>query len=151
VEALELPRAIGYTGSLYTMCLPPEFMGTGRGLLELSRKNKDMFEALLKEYYPSLPADLEFAGRFLDLKKARHFLPQDVIRNVTEDIDSIRELLSLEFEPDPSYSAMVSIIEPYLSIMHSKVKTLPAMELAKLDSPARDLLSKLGKMRGSLG
>ena len=151
VEDLELPRAIGYTGSLYTMCLPPEFVGTGRGLLELSQKKKDVFEALLKEYYPSLRADLEFAGRFLDLKKAGHFLPQDVIRDVTEDIDLIRELLGLEFEPDPSYSAMVSIVEPYLSIMRGKVETLPAMELAKLDPLARDLLSKLGKMRGSLG
>jgi phosphoenolpyruvate carboxylase len=151
VEDLELPRAIGYTGSLYTACLPPEFMGTGRGLLELSQKNKDVFEALLREYYPSLPADLEFAGHFLDLKKAGHFLPQDVIRDVTEDINLIRELLGLEFEPDPSYSSMVSIVEPYLTIMRGKVETLPTMELAKLDPLARDLLSKLGKMRGSLG
>jgi len=150
-EDLELPRAIGYTGSLYTACLPPEFVGTGRGLLELSQKNKDVFEVLLKEYYPSLPADLEFAGRFLDLKKAGHFLPQEVIRDVTEDIDLIRELLGLEFEPDPSYGSMVSIVEPYLSIMRGKAETLPAMELAKLDPLARDLLSKLGKMRGSLG
>lgn len=151
VEDLELPRAITYTGSLYTACLPPEFIGTGRGLLELSKRNKDAFEALLKEYYSSLPADLEFAGRFLDLKRAERLLPQEVICDVAKDIDSIRELLGLEFEPDPSYSSMVSIIEPYLSIMRGKAEVLPAMELAKLDPLARDLLSKLGKMRGSLG
>jgi phosphoenolpyruvate carboxylase len=151
VEDLELPRAITYTGSLYTACLPPEFMGTGRGLLELNQKNKNAFEALLNEYYPSLRADLEFAGRFLDLEKAGHFLPQEVIRDVAKDISLIRELLGLEFEPDPSYSSMVSIVEPYLSIMRGKAETLPAIELAKLDPLARDLLSKLGKMRGSLG
>jgi len=151
VENLELPRAITHTGSLYTVCLPPEFIGTGRGLLELSKKDKGAFEALPSEYYPSLSADLEFAGRFLDLKKAGHFLPQEVIRDVTEDIDLIRELLGLEFEPDPSYSSMVSIVEPYLSIMRGKAETLPTIELAKLDPLARDLLSKLGTMRGSLG
>ncbi|MCS7131435.1 MAG: phosphoenolpyruvate carboxylase [Hadesarchaea archaeon] len=148
---LELPRAITYTGSLYTICLPPEFIGTGRGLLELSQKDEGSFEALLKEYYPSLLADLKFAGRFLDIEKVGHFLPKEAIREVTQDIDLIRELLGLELEPDSNYSSMVSIVEPYLNIMRGKVEALPMIDLAKLDPLARDLFSKLGKIRGSLG
>jgi phosphoenolpyruvate carboxylase len=126
-------------------------MGMGRGLQELSQKDDDAFDALLSEYYPSLRTDLEFAGRFLDLKRAEHFLPQDVIRDVTKDINLIHELLGMEFSPDPSYGLMVSIVEPYLNVMRGKVEALPIIELAKLDPLARDLLSKLGKMRGSLG
>jgi len=151
VGDLRLPRAITYTGSLYTVCLPPEFIGTGRGLLELSQKNKDAFEALLKEYYPSLPVDLKFAGRFLDLERARRFLPQEVIQDITEDINLIRELLDLEFEPDPDYGSLVDVIEPYLNIMRGMLERSPAMESPKLDPLAYDLLIKLGKMRGSLG
>lgn len=148
VEDLELPRAITYTGSLYIACLPPEFIGTGRGLLELSKKNKKVFEALLQEYYPSLVADLKFAGQFLDLDRARRLLPESVVHDVAEDVKLLGEFLGLTFEPDPTYSSMASIIDPYLSIMHGESQTLPASDIAPL---ARDLLLRLGRMRGSLG
>jgi phosphoenolpyruvate carboxylase len=148
VKDLELPRAITYTGSLYIACLPPEFIGTGRGLLELSQKNKEVFGTLLQEHYPSLVADLKFAGQFLDLERARRLLPESVVRDVAEDVKLISEFLGITFESDPTYSSMASIIDPYLSIRYGERQTLPASDIAPL---ARDLLLRLGKMRGSLG
>ena len=147
-ENLELPRAITYTGSLYTVCLPPEFIGTGRGLLELSRTDESTFEALLSEYHPSLLADLKFARNFLDLKTASEFLPQDVIQDVAKDVEVIREFLGLEFEPNSEYVSKVNILKPYLRMAYQGASP---MEPTKLDPLARELLSELGKMRGSLG
>lgn len=146
VRKTELPRAITYTGLLYTISLPPEFIGTGRGLWELKKTDKNAFENLLEEYYPSLRADLEFAGRFLDLKGAKSFLPEIVIRDATRDVSLVRELLDIDFEPDEEYRVMANLISPYLSMMREK-EALPA-DVTPL---ARNMLLKLGKMRGSLG
>jgi phosphoenolpyruvate carboxylase len=62
-ENLHLPRAIKFTGALYSIGLPPEFIGTGRALQKAQEKlGEAACENLLTKYFPSLASDLNFAS-----------------------------------------------------------------------------------------
>lgn len=58
-----LPRAITFTGALYSLGVPPEFIGTGR-VLALLRKEKLL--SLAEKVYVTLRADLRHAGKYLN-------------------------------------------------------------------------------------
>lgn len=62
VGSLRLPRAIGFTAACYSLGVPPEFFGVGRGI-ERARKEEQLHtvEALYKSLRPALIR----AGRFL--------------------------------------------------------------------------------------
>ena len=60
VAGLTLPRAIPFTASLYTIGIPPEFMG-GRFLQDLNEEEWNT----LREHYLNLESDLELAAGFL--------------------------------------------------------------------------------------
>ena len=54
-EDLHLPQAIKFTGALYSIGLPPEFIGTGTALKEAREKlGEEAYERLLTKYFPSL-------------------------------------------------------------------------------------------------
>ncbi len=63
VGKASLPRAIGFTASLYSLGVPPELIGTGRGLRECEEKGvlDELEEAL-----PTLRWCLQSAGRYLN-------------------------------------------------------------------------------------
>ncbi|MFN1208837.1 phosphoenolpyruvate carboxylase, partial [Enterococcus lactis] len=50
VDGYKMPRAITFTGSLYSVGVPPEVLGTGRVLSQLT---DDEIRAL-KQYYPNM-------------------------------------------------------------------------------------------------
>jgi phosphoenolpyruvate carboxylase len=59
----KLPRAIPFTAVLYSLGVPPEFFGTGRGLEAAARKGLSP-----ETFYRHLRKDLDFAGRCLNRK-----------------------------------------------------------------------------------
>lgn len=59
---VKLPRAISFTGVLYALGVPPELIGTGRGL-RAARKSGHI--KLIEKHYVNLKHDLYFAGKFL--------------------------------------------------------------------------------------
>jgi phosphoenolpyruvate carboxylase len=59
---VQLPRAIGFTGPLYSLGVPPELIGTGRGL---KYAEENMGVDLLEKYYIGLRRELKRAGGFL--------------------------------------------------------------------------------------
>lgn len=63
VGRVRLPRAIGFTGALYSLGVPPEIIGTGRALNKMKRSG--LLEAL-ERAYPCLRSDLLRAGRFVN-------------------------------------------------------------------------------------
>ena len=56
-----LPRAIPFTAALYSLGVPPEFIGTGRGLQLLEKNNLKA-----ETYYINMRQDLIRAGRYLN-------------------------------------------------------------------------------------
>ena len=63
VGKVHLPRAIGFTAALYSIGIPPELIGTGRGLKEAKKLGT---LPLIEKYYLNLHSDLIRAGRFLN-------------------------------------------------------------------------------------
>lgn len=148
-----LPRAITYTASLYTIGLPPEFIGTGRGLVEVRERYGPDGLAALERHYPTLRTDLAFAGRFLNLEAARSFLSLDAAADVTRDIRGVRETLGLSLGPkspeDEFYLTLVETTKPILRhYLGLGRELLPDADEARL---VTDWIIRMGKMRGSLG
>lgn len=96
-EKVKLPRAIGLTGALYSMGVPPEVIGTGRGLREAKKKG---LLPLIEKYYLNLRSDLTKASRFVHREyiqeQAKH-LP--AWADLLEDIVGIEEYLGEKVGP----------------------------------------------------
>ena len=56
-----LPRAIPFTAVLYSLGVPPELIGTGRGLAAIKRQGID-----IEKYYLNFKKDILWAGRYLN-------------------------------------------------------------------------------------
>ncbi len=70
VGKVKLPRAIGFTAALYSLGVPPELIGTGRGL---QKSEKLGYLMTLEKHYVNIKEDLKRAGRYLN-KKNLHIL-----------------------------------------------------------------------------
>ena len=84
-----LPRAIGFTASLYSIGVPPEILG----LATLGETDL----AFLREAYPSLDGDLRAALRFTNERHVAELLGAPYVRLVEQfagDIDRVHEGLT---------------------------------------------------------
>lgn len=142
-----LPRAISFTGAMYSAGIPPEFVGTGRGLARVRELFGEEGLARVKSLYRGLAHDLTWAGCFLNLDVARALLSAEALAEVEEDVRLCQELLELdECQGDPRYHLLLETIQPMLrSHVAGKELTGPDRELV------RDWLCRLGALRGSLG
>lgn len=97
IDGVKVPRAINFTASLYSLGIPPEFIGTGRGIKECLRQKK---LDLVEKYYLGIRTDLERAGRYLNktvlekmAKKSKAF------RLILEDVSEVEKYLGKELGP----------------------------------------------------
>ena len=91
-----LPRAIGFTAALYSLGIPPEFIGTGRGL----KKTKKEDIKIVEKHYLNFQKDIISAGRYLNkenLEKLSEKYP--VFKQVQEDVLILEEYLGEKLEP----------------------------------------------------
>lgn len=97
VGKVSLPRAIGFTGSLYSLGIPPEIIGTGRGI-RYAIDNGQI--KLLEKYYLNIKDDLRKAGRYIQ-KNELIKLAKDsqVWKDILKDIEEIEKYLGEKFEP----------------------------------------------------
>lgn len=97
VGNVKLPRAIGFCGAFYSLGIPPELIGTGRGLkkaLDLGNLNT------IKKHYIYMVDDLDQAGRFLNMDNLLKLSKkQKVWCEVMEDIKAIEEILKIHLGP----------------------------------------------------
>jgi len=93
-EKVTLPRAIKFTGALYSVGVPPELISTGRSLRQLKEKGLLPF---LEKIYFNLKRDLIHAGHYLN-KENLNFLAKNnkAWKEVVEDIKIIEEYLGHE-------------------------------------------------------
>lgn len=93
-----IPRAIGFTASLYSIGVPPEFIGTGRGLKQIS-KNKEYMQ-ILEKFYPNFRFDIMRAGRFLNIDVLEQLAKRgNAWSEILRDVRLLEELLGQDFSP----------------------------------------------------
>lgn len=100
VGEVTLPRAIKFTGSLYSLGIPPEFISTGR-VLKLAKK-MDMMD-LVEKLYVNLRHDMLHAGKYFN-RENLEMLAQDhaEFTPILEDIAEIEKYLGEKLEPKES-------------------------------------------------
>jgi phosphoenolpyruvate carboxylase len=97
IGSVRLPRAIGFTAALYSIGVPPEFLATGRGLLEA--KKQGLLETLLR-FYPTLTSDMRQAGKYFNRENLEILAKKDSNwADVLTDIHQIQEILGMELGP----------------------------------------------------
>ena len=104
VGGVTLPRAIGFTASLYSIGVPPELLG----LAALT----DVDLAFVREVYPSLDEDLRAALRFTNERHVMELLGAPYMRLVEQfagDIDRVHEGLTSAIRAGIDNNAGVNI------------------------------------------
>lgn len=152
-RASNLPRAISFTGALYSIGLPPEFLGTGRGLSEVfERYGKDGLDRL-HEFYPGLRADLTRAASFANLETAATHLPESLSDQIRADFAAVTEHLGIDFgtaaADERRYHVLLETVQPMLRQMVSSDEDWGG-EAADHDL-VTEWICRLGRLRGSLG
>ena len=97
VGKTKLPRAITYTAAWYSIGIPPEFIGLGRGLHKLK---KQKLLSLLEKHFISLRVEISDAGRYLNWENLINLAEQfSWAKEILEDINLAQEILGMEFGP----------------------------------------------------
>lgn len=97
VGRVKLPRAIGFCGALYSLGIPPELIGTGRGL----KKAKELGHlTLIEKHYKYIREDCGQAGRYLNMDNLLKLSSKSKIwKKVIVDIKAIEEIFSIKLGP----------------------------------------------------
>lgn len=136
VGKVTLPRAIGFTAALYSLGIPPELIGTGRGL----KKIKKAAMPILEHYYLNLKKDIRAAGVYLNKENLEILTKQyPALKQVQEDIQFLEEYLGEKLAPK-------TLEEKEHQILTSRI-------IASLDKKEKltDLIIRAAKLRRSLG
>ncbi|EKD84882.1 MAG: hypothetical protein ACD_38C00146G0014 [uncultured bacterium] len=97
VGKVKLPRAITFTASFYSLGVPPELIGSGRGLIWAKKSGN--FN-IIKKYYKYLKEDLVEAGRYLNKQNLVNLSRQSrAWKKVLEDVESIEEIFGITLGP----------------------------------------------------
>lgn len=97
IGKISLPRAIPFCASLYSLGIPPELIGTGRGLRESSKKG--LTEYL--KFYRHLNEDLITAGRYLNRENLlRLAKDKNIWYDIKKDIEFTEKELKVELGPE---------------------------------------------------
>ena len=137
VGKVHLPRAIAFTCALYSVGVPPEFIGTGRGLKEASEKG--LLDFLL-ENYRGISRELLFAGEFLNRENLKTLAASNPAwEEIANDAKICEEILGLKF---------VATNED--SQMHGKITTEILKKIGKGENASGEY-QKAAELRKSLG
>ncbi len=97
VGKIKLPRAIGFTGALYSLGIPPEIIGTGRGLKKARAMGK---LEIIKKYYLYLEQDLQRVSRFVNMENLKKLSENSPAwRAVLSDAQALKDLFGFQFKP----------------------------------------------------
>jgi phosphoenolpyruvate carboxylase len=97
VGKVSLPRAISFTAALYSLGVPPEFIGTGRGLRDAMKEGKIK---TIEKHYRNLRADFIHAGKYLNkenLNELARVIP--AFKDVKRDVQEVENYLGTELGP----------------------------------------------------
>lgn len=141
VGEVKLPRAIKFTGSLYSIGLPPELIGTGRSLQVLQEQG---LLKLFKETYINLIADYTKILSFVNLENVTKLSQKyPVFKDILEDAELTFSILNI---------SKTSTLQEYNEYQDLTATILDEVLLEKPDSSLlQKLITKTGQIRKSLG
>ena len=123
MKKMTLPRAITFTGSFYSLGIPPEFLGIG-GFTKL-KKNEFI---LLDKYHKNHIANFTEAGHFLNWKNLSKLSQKSSSwKKVESDIKEAENIFKIKFGPKNNEEFLHSILTNELlrsKNNHKKVKRL---------------------------
>ncbi|MEI6533347.1 MAG: phosphoenolpyruvate carboxylase [Candidatus Roizmanbacteria bacterium] len=97
VGKVSLPRAIGFTASMYSLGAPPEFIGTGR---TIKYATKEGHLPILEKFYINLRHDLERSAEYVNKSVIEKLaLTNEGWKQYQEDVKAIEEYLGHEVGP----------------------------------------------------
>ncbi|OGK26098.1 phosphoenolpyruvate carboxylase [Candidatus Roizmanbacteria bacterium RIFCSPLOWO2_01_FULL_37_12] len=100
VGSVKLPRAITFTGLLYSLGIPPEIIATGRGI---RAAQKQRLWPEVSHMYKNLKNDLIRAGYFLNKANIEKLAKKiKVMEEIKDDINVLEETFSIELGPKNS-------------------------------------------------
>jgi phosphoenolpyruvate carboxylase len=138
VGKVRLPRAITFTGALYSIGIPPELIGTGRGLRNAQAKGK---LALIRKYYKYMKEDLTQAGGFLNIENVKKLAEREkVYADILEDVKAIEEVLKTKLGPKTKNETE-----------HKKLTTEILKNLESAKPGLTELITQSAILRKSLG
>lgn len=151
-----VPRAISFTASLYTIGMPPEFLGTGRALREIQERFGSEGIRRLLSYYPLLPLDLARASRYVNPAASRGIVEEEIRNTYLEDYNLAGHFIPVltgetgRLSGNNYYHTLMMSAMPI--IMHllgrqNDILSDSREELKVLD----EWIRKMGSLRGSLG
>ena len=132
-----LPRAIKFTGSLYSIGVPPEMIGSGRAL----KLAKEMgILDLINKMCPNLKADFEHAGHYLNRENLDLLCEKnEAFKAVRDEISEIEEIIGCEIGPSKTHH-----------IIHRNLTSTIYHKLQLEEDFSEDVL-KAAEIRKSLG
>lgn len=137
VGKVKLPRAISFTGALYSLGIPPEFIGMGRSL---QRAQQEGSLGIVQQYYKNLISDLLRAGRYLNKDVLTTLAKRSTsFGKILQDVESVEKTLNITLGADTEEEYMHKELT---DIIHKKVV---------LDEPPFDLITEAAMLRKSLG
>ncbi|MEJ5257227.1 MAG: phosphoenolpyruvate carboxylase [Fervidobacterium sp.] len=152
---VNIPRAISFNASMYTIGMPPEFLGTGRALKEIRDKYGDLGIEMLREIYPQINADMEFALKYANPNISKRFVDEETRREYELDISLTREILGIDFDMEANiensfYHTLLKTARPILLHLLGKESQILNSDSQEYNI-LKELISKLGSLRGGLG
>jgi len=131
-----LPRAITFTAAFYSLGIPPELIGLGKALADMSSEERRVMEL----YYPTVREDIMEAGRFLNRDNLARLASESAAwRGVARDIERTEGLLGITCAPGSANDSV-------------HINLSSNMLLQKNDPVAvKALITEMGILRKSLG
>jgi len=137
IGEVKLPRAIKFTGSLYSLGVPPELIGSGRALQKA--KEKGILDFIHK-LCPYLREDFIHAGHYLNRENLEMLSKDDEKwRSIQEDTEKIEEILDIKIGPKETHQM---IHRNFTSNIYHKLK---------LGEDISEDILKAARIRKSLG
>jgi len=137
VGKTQLPRAIKFTAAWYSIGIPPELIGTGRGLYAAAKKGH---LKLIEENFPTLRNELSHACKYLNKENLEILSKTEPeLNKIKEDIMHIETILGIELGPH----------KPHHMIHRNLTSTIVMKRLLKEDFSTQVLEAAIA--RKSLG
>jgi phosphoenolpyruvate carboxylase len=129
VGKASLPRAITFTAAMYSLGVPPELVGTGRGIA-LARKAGALSD--LEEAFPTLGLRLRTAGRFLNKENLQLLASsQSAWKPVLEDVTQIESYLGEVLGPVEDEQLLHRNLTSSIRLLVAKNKPAAASEVQR--------------------